>query len=64
MAMHDLNQVSGIADRVALLKDGGLFHLGKADEVLSPENIKAAYLTDVDAFPHPKTGKHLIFPKD
>ena len=63
LAMHDLNQVSGIADRVALLKDGSLYKLGAPREVLTPEHIKETYQTEVDTFSHPVTNQHLIFPK-
>jgi iron complex transport system ATP-binding protein len=63
MAMHDLNQVSGIVDRVALLVDGRLQCIGKPEEVLTPENIQAAYQTEVETFSHPRTGKHFLFPK-
>ena len=63
MAMHDLNQVSGIADRVALLVEGTLKCIGKTEEVLSPENIQAAYQTEVETFIHPRSGKHYLFPR-
>ena len=63
MAMHDLNQVSGIADKVALLYDGELYKLGTPQEVLTPENVKYAYQTDVVTFAHPQTKQHLIFPE-
>jgi len=62
MAMHDLNQVSGTADRVALLVDGCLHSIGKPEEVLTPDNINETYQTKVESFNHPRTGKHYIFP--
>jgi iron complex transport system ATP-binding protein len=64
MAMHDLNQVSGVVDRVALLVDGVLTALGIPEEVLTPKNIKAAYQTEVLTFHHSQTGKHMIVPKE
>lgn len=62
MAMHDLNQVSGTADRVALLVDGCLHAIGKPEEVLTPGNINETYQTKVESFHNPRTGKHYIFP--
>jgi iron complex transport system ATP-binding protein len=63
MAMHDLNQVSGFVDRVALLVDGRLMSAGAPDEVLTPENIRKAYQTEVEIFVHPQTGKHYLIPR-
>ncbi len=62
MAMHDLNQVSGTADRVALLVDGCLHSTGTPEDVLTSENIKETYQTQVEIFNHPRTGKHFIIP--
>lgn len=63
MAMHDLNQISGVVDRVALLVGGVLRSVGKPEEVLTPEHIQEAYQTEVETFLHPQTGKHYLFPK-
>jgi iron complex transport system ATP-binding protein len=63
MAMHDLNQVSGTADRVALMVDGRLQAIGSPGAVLTPENIQAAYHTKVESFIHPQTDKYFILPK-
>jgi len=63
MAMHDLNQVSGIADRVALLNGGKLYKVGKPEEVLTPDHILETYQTEIDTFLHPHSNQHLIFPK-
>lgn len=63
MAMHDLNQVSGVVDRVALLVDGSLRCVGKPEQVLTPENIQEAYQTEVETFLHPGSGKHYLFPR-
>ena len=64
MAMHDLNQVSGIADRVLLLADGQKKALGTPKEVLTPDNIRNAYQTEIETYTHPKTDKHMIFPAE
>ena len=63
MAMHDLNQVAGIADRVALLVDGKLLDVGLPEEVLTPENIREAYRTRVEVIDHPRTGAPFIVPE-
>ena len=62
MAMHDLNQVSGSVDRVALLKNGSMMALGAPDAVLTPENILTAYQAKVETFTHPGTNRHLVLP--
>ena len=64
MAMHDLNQVSGTADRVVLLANGQLKAIGSPEEVLTQENILQAYQIEIDTFTHPKTNKHMIFPTE
>jgi len=63
MAMHDLNQVSGTADRVALLVDGQLQAVGAPDQVLTPEYILSAYRTEVEVLDHPRTGVPFIVPR-
>ena len=63
MAMHDLNQVSFFADRVALLVDGELKGLGTPQEVICAEQISVAYRTPVEIIAHPVTGAPIIFPQ-
>ncbi len=62
MAMHDLNQVAGIADRVGLLIQGRLKELGTPLEVINTENITQAYQTPVEIIDHPETGLPFILP--
>ncbi len=62
MAMHDLNQVAGTADRVALLIEGRLHAVGDPHLVLTPDNIETAYNTPIDVLDHPTTGKPFIVP--
>lgn len=61
VAMHDLNQASMFADRLALLVGGKLHALGSPRQVLTRENIRFAYQTDVEIFPHPSTGQPVVF---
>jgi iron complex transport system ATP-binding protein len=63
MALHDLNLVSFFADKVALLVNGELQHIGTPREVMRAEHISAAYRTPVDVVPHPVTGAPIIFPQ-
>jgi len=63
MAMHDLNQVAGYADRVALLVDGELLAVGRTEEVLTPHNLEAAYNTPIEVLDHPRSGKPFIVPQ-
>ncbi len=63
MAMHDLNQVSTYADRVAFLVEGKILALGKPVNVLTMENIIAAYQVPVEIIPHPEDQTPLIMPK-
>ncbi|MEA3341268.1 MAG: ABC transporter ATP-binding protein, partial [Chloroflexota bacterium] len=62
MAIHDLNLVSFFADRVALFVNAELRTLGTLEEVLTEENISAAYQTPVQVLPHPNSGVPLILP--
>jgi iron complex transport system ATP-binding protein len=62
MAMHDLNQVSGTADRVALLVNGKLHCIGKPSHVLTPSNIQDAYQTQVNTIRLPDSNRLIIYP--
>lgn len=59
-AMHDLNLVSAIADKVALLVDGEINAMGTPGEVLTCEIISHAYGVDVEVVQHPKSGVPMI----
>ena len=63
MAMHDLNQVAGCADRVALLVGGCLKGIGTPREVLTTSKLETAYRTPLEVVEHPKTGLPLITTK-
>jgi len=63
MAMHDLNQVAGYADRVALLVKGNLTAVGSPDQVLTCENLESAYHTPIEVLDHPRSGKPFIAPQ-
>ncbi len=63
MAMHDLNQVSTYADRVAFLVSGKILSLGEPSQVLTVENISSAYQIPVEIIQHPEYNTPLILPK-
>ena len=63
MAMHDLNQVSTYADRVAFLDDGKMLALGVPSAVLTVENISTAYRVPVEIIQHPEYDTPLILPQ-
>ena len=63
MAMHDLNQVSTYADRVALLVDGSLVAVGAPEQVMTAENVSLAYQVQVEILYHPSHQTPLILPK-
>jgi iron complex transport system ATP-binding protein len=63
MAMHDLNQVSIVADRVAFLVSGEILALGEPRTVLTAENILTAYHTAVEIINHPQYQTPLILPR-
>ncbi len=62
MAMHDLNQVAGIADRVGLLLEGKLKALGKPEEVITTDNVSTAYRTEIKVIANPENGIPMILP--
>lgn len=60
IALHDLNLVARYADRVALLSDGRLKALGLPRDVLTPEELAAAYGVKIHVMDHPVHGTPLV----
>jgi iron complex transport system ATP-binding protein len=60
LTLHDLNLVARYTDRVALLSDGGIRKIGDAREVLTPEELAAAYGIAIHVTDHPIHGTPLI----
>ena len=60
VAMHDLNMVSQIATRIALLINGEIQTLGFPDDVLTKEIIEEAYQVSVEIIHDPHTNKPVI----
>ncbi|MDD2629466.1 MAG: heme ABC transporter ATP-binding protein [Limnochordia bacterium] len=51
--LHDLNLAALYCKKLLLLDQGSIFAFGNADEVLTRENIRAVYNTDVEIYQHP-----------
>jgi iron complex transport system ATP-binding protein len=62
MAIHDLNLVSYFADRVALLFNGRLHHLGLPEDVMRENILREVYQIPIEVIRHPRTGSPIIFP--
>lgn len=62
-ALHDLGVAALYCDHVYLLADGQIQHSGTPADVITAENIKAVYRTDVLVVPHPETGTPQLLPR-
>jgi ABC-type cobalamin/Fe3+-siderophores transport system ATPase subunit len=60
--LHDLNAAALYADRVLLLKDGATFGCGTPEEVLTAENLRRVYETEVYVGRNPATGALAVLP--
>lgn len=60
--LHDLNAAALYADRVLLLADGAAVAYGTPAEVLTAENLRRVYETDVYVGRNPSTGALIILP--
>jgi iron complex transport system ATP-binding protein len=60
--LHDLNAAALWADRVMLMKHGAAIACGPPDEVLTPENLRQAYETEVYVGRNPSTGALIVLP--
>jgi iron complex transport system ATP-binding protein len=62
-ALHDLGVAALYCDRVYLIADGRIQHSGTPAEVITAENVRAIYRTDVLVVPHPETGTPQLLPR-
>ena len=60
IALHDLNLVARIADRVLLLSDGKIKKQGTPVDVLIPEELEAVYGIEIHVTTHPLDGSPLV----
>ncbi|THV24316.1 ABC transporter ATP-binding protein [Glycomyces paridis] len=56
VVLHDLDQAAAVADRAVLLHDGRVMAAGTPAEVLTAENLTAAYGIDIRVDADPVTG--------
>jgi iron complex transport system ATP-binding protein len=56
LVSHDLNMASQYCDRIVMLKDGGMFAMGKPSEVIRPDVLEAVYGCAVLVDAHPESG--------
>ncbi|SDK77903.1 iron complex transport system ATP-binding protein [Actinopolyspora mzabensis] len=56
IAMHDLNLAAATCDRLAVLANGMVLHIGTPTEVLTPELINEAFGVAPSIVRHPRTG--------
>jgi iron complex transport system ATP-binding protein len=63
LSLHDVNQASTWADRIALLADGRLLAVGPPEAVLTPELLERAYRCPVVVERHPATGLLMVLPR-
>jgi iron complex transport system ATP-binding protein len=62
-ALHDLGLAALYCDRVHLLAEGRLHSSGAPADVITAENVSAAYGADVLVIPHPETGVPQLLPR-
>ncbi len=60
--LHDLNAAALYADRILLLKDGKAVGCGTPDQVLTAENLRLVYETEVYVGRNPMTGAVAVLP--
>lgn len=58
--LHDLNLASHFADRLIMLGNGQIQAAGDPWSVLTPDNIRSVYQTEVLVVPHLLTGRPLV----
>jgi iron complex transport system ATP-binding protein len=62
VVVHDLALAAAHADRIALIKDGGIVACGRPRDVLLPATLGEVYGHSIDVIAHPNTGDLLISP--
>lgn len=60
--LHDLNAAALYADRILLLKDGRAMGCGTPDQVLTENNLRLVYETEVYVGRNPMTGAVAVLP--
>ena len=60
VVLHDLNLAAEFCDRLIMLRDGEVFAVGQADDVITAENVQNAYGTAVWVRHHPTSGRPYV----
>ena len=60
VVLHDLNLAAAWADRVVLLREGGVHEQGPPDQVLNESVLRSVYGVDALVIPHPISGRPII----
>ncbi|MEO0440934.1 MAG: ABC transporter ATP-binding protein [Pseudomonadota bacterium] len=59
--LHDITLAARFADEVLIMKDGTILAQGSASDVLTPENLAAAYGVEIESL-HTDTGESVLIP--
>lgn len=62
VVLHDLGLAAAYADRVAVLRGGGIAAEGPPAGVFTGDLLTEVYRQPVEVFPHPRTGAPLVAP--
>jgi iron complex transport system ATP-binding protein len=62
ITLHDLNQASMFADRIAILANKELLSIGPPQEVMRPDLIRKAFGIDVMVVSHPTESIPMVVP--
>lgn len=60
MVLHDLNLASYYCDRIAMIKNGSIYKFDTPSAVITSENIKQVYNSDISIEKHPRNNTPYI----
>ena len=60
MILHDFNQVTAYADRVAVLQAGEMVAQGAVGDVMTPDLLSTVFKSPIRAIPDPDGGAVLV----
>lgn len=60
MVLHDLNLAASYCDRIAMIKDGGIYDFDIPEKVITQQNIEDVYNTTVTVTNHPNNNTPYI----
>jgi iron complex transport system ATP-binding protein len=63
IALHDINLLSSLCDRILVLDAGRAIALDTPERVLQPSLLQRLYATDFLVQAHPRSGRPLVFPR-